>query len=904
MKKRALTALAVVIFLLFVLFFNRIVNFVINIEWFKELGYLAVYFTKLKAIAILMVPTLIICFAAITLYYRSLRKNIVKWRKVVEVDPAKEKRNSRIFYTVNFLASLLFSYSFASGYWYTILQFTNSVSFNQKDPIFGLDVSFYVFKLPLLESLFSTVISLLIILLVITFMSYFVVSAGKTLDGTVRRMKKVPSFRTIQDDLINFAGRQLAVVAFLFMITVSAGYAIKAVKLVYSTSGVTFGASYTDIHVSLLFFKIIVVASLIAAVVIFVSLMRSKSKPIVVSVLAIVVLVAAQGLSAFAIQRFVVKPNEKTLEQPYIKYNIEATRKAFNIENVELNSFAVTNDLTKDDITANENTINNIRINSYEPALEFYNQVQIIRYYYKFNDIDLDRYKIDGKLNQVFIAPRELDTSSIQPVTWQNKHLIYTHGYGLAMNKVNSITSTGQPDFVIKDIPPTNTSGLTITNPRIYFGELTNDYAIVSTKIKEFDYPAGSDTQTTTYQEDSGISMTLMNKILFAMYYRDMNFLLSQDVTSDSKILINRNIVDRIKTIAPFLTLDNDPYPVLSDGKVYWIVDAYTTSDKYPYSQPQGSVNYIRNSVKIVVDSVSGNTSFYIVDKSDPIAASYSKIFPGLFKDVNTLSADLRSHFRYPDDIFTMQCATLGKYHVTDPGVFYNGEDVWEVAKNQTEVNGQLAASEAPYMMMKLPGADSEEMVLLQYFNIRSKENMSAMFAARMDGSSYGKMLVYTFPAQKTVYSPYLFKQNINQDTTISAELALWNKEGSQVIYGDTIILPVRNSLLYIEPLYLRASGENSIPEVKKIIVSYADKIILADSVDSALEQLFQYSGSSGGTTNGGTVTPGTTADQQAKLKQAQDLYNKAIEAQKNGDWSSYGSYIQQLGELLKQLSQ
>ncbi len=902
MKKRALTALAVVLFLLFVLFFNRIVNFVINIEWFKELGYLSVYFTKLKAIALLMVPILIICFVTITLYYRSLRKNIVKWRKVVEVDPVKEKRQKKIFYTVNLIVSLIFSYSFASGYWYTILQFGNAVSFNQKDPIFGLDVSFFVFKLPLIESLYSTMLSLLIMLLVITFLSYFIVSASNTIDGTVRRMKKVPDFKTVQEDVIKFAGRQLAVVAFLFMITLSVGYALKAVNLVYSSTGVTFGASYTDIHVSLLFFKVIVVAALAAAVVIFVSLLRSKSRPIVISVLVIVVLVAAEAVSGFSIQRFVVKPNEKTLEQPYIKYNIEATRKAFNIENVELSSFPVTNDLTTDDIAANENTINNIRLNSYEPALEFYNQVQIIRYYYKFNDIDLDRYKIDGKLNQVFIAPREIDTESIQPDTWQNKHLIYTHGYGLAMNKVNSITASGQPDFVIKDIPPTNTSGLEITNPRIYFGELTKDYAIVGTKIKEFDYPSGSDTQTTTYNEDSGISMTLMNKLLFAISYRNMNFLLSQDLTSQSRILINRNITERVNKIAPFLTLDNDPYPVLSNGRIYWIIDAYTTSDKYPYSQPQGNVNYVRNSVKIVLDSVSGSTNFYIVDSSDPIAASYARIFPGLFKDVNTLSEDLRSHFRYPDDIFTMQCAALGKYHVTDPGMFYNGEDVWEVAKNQTEVNGEMTASEAPYMMMKLPGAGSEEMVLLQYFNMRSKENMSAMFLARMDSGSYGKMLVYTFPAQKTVYSPYLFKQNINQDTNISAELALWNKEGSQVIFGDTIILPVRSSLLYIEPLYLRASGENSIPEVKKIIVSYADRIILADSIDSALEQLFKYKGGTG--TSGGTGTPATTDEQKARLQEAQSLYNKALEAQKNGDWSGYGSYIQQLGELLNQLSQ
>jgi len=361
------------------------------------------------------------------------------------------------------------------------------------------------------------------------------------------------------------------------------------------------------------------------------------------------------------------------------------------------------------------------------------------------------------------------------------------------------------------------------------------------------------------------------------------------------------NIVDRVKKIAPFLTYDSDPYPVLSNGKIYWIIDAYTTSNMYPYSQPEGDVNYIRNSVKVVIDSVTGSTNFYIVDNKDPIVESYAKIFPGLFKDLSTLSTDLKAHFKYPDDIFKMQSDVMGKYHVTDPGVFYNGEDVWEVAKTQKEVNGELTATEAPYMVMKLPGSDKEEMILLQYFNIRSKDNMAALFCARMDGDNYGKMLAYTFPAQKTVYSPNLFKQQVNQDTTISAELALWNKEGSQVVYGDTIIVPIRNSLLYVEPLYLRASGDSSIPEVKKIIVSYSNRIILADSVDGALEQLFQGS-SSGGQSSGGTGT--TTADQKAKLQQAKDLYQKALDAQKNGDWSSYGTYIQQLGDLLNQLNQ
>jgi len=904
LKKRALTAVSVMIFILCIVFFNQIVDFVINIEWYTEVGYLSVYFTKLKAILILMIPIFLVSYLTILLYYRSLRKNVVKWMKVVEVDAKKDKLEKKIFYIADTVLSLIFSFVIAVNYWYTILQFQNAVSFNTADPIFGLDVSFYVFKLPLIQSLFGTVLSLLVILAMITFGSYLIISAKETIDGAIR-MRKVPDFKSLLMDLTRFAGKQIAVLCFLLMIMLAAGYAIKALFLVYSTTGVTFGASYTDIHVSLLLYKIIVAVSLAAAVVIFISLLSSRTKPIIISVALILVLIAAQAVTAFSMQRFIVKSNEKTFEQPYIKYNIDFTRKAYAIDNVEVKSFPVKDDITSADIDANKDTIENIRINSYQPALEFYNQVQIIRYYYDFNDLDLDRYIINGNYNQVFIAPREINTDSIEPKTWQNKHLIYTHGYGLAMNNVNSITSEGQPDFVIKDIPPENSTDLPITNPRIYYGEKTNDYAVVNTKISEFDYPRGTDVQTTTFKEDAGINMTLGNKILFAINKRDLNFLLSRDITSESKILINRNIVERAKTIAPFLTYDSDPYAVLSNGKIYWILDAYTTSNRYPFAQPQGNINYIRNSVKVVIDAVDGSISFYRVDKADPIAASYAKIFPGLFKDDSSLSADLRAHFKYPDDIFKIQCAVLGKYHVTDPGVFYNGEDVWEVAKTQKEIEGEKVASESPYVVMKLPEMDKEEMILLEYFNMRSKDNMAALFTARMDGENYGKMVVYTFPPQKTIYSPYLFRQKVNQDTTISRELALWNKEGSEVIFGDTIIIPINHSLLYIEPMYLRASGESSIPEVKRIILSYSDKIILAESVDSALKQLFDYkgAGSGGSSTSGGTTTP-STGDNATKIQEAKGLYEKAIEAQKNGDWSSYGNYIKQLGQILEELNQ
>ncbi len=900
--KRKWRIIPVFIVLILLAVFFSMTAFIINIEWFNEVGYLSVYFTRLIAVLKLMVPIFIVSYLCIWLYYKSLKSSIVKWKKVMEVDSNALKIERKVFFTINFLFSFAISFIFANNFWYTILQFTNSVSFNLLDPLFSMDVSFYVFKLPLIQSLYGTFMTLLVFLIIITFIVYFILTARDKITNGIKT-KRMPNFKAINTDITKFAGKQLAIVSALLMLMVSLGYVLKSLSLVYSTTGVTFGASYTDVHVSLLFYKIIAVASLIGAVVVFFSMLKAKIKPVMLSVSVIVLLVVLQGAASFSIQRFVVKSNEKTLEQPYIKNNIEYTRKAFNLDKIDVQPFAVKDTLTKADINSNIDTIDNIRINSFAPSLEFYNQVQIIRYYYGFNDLDLDRYTINGKYNQVFIAPRELNTETIEPNTWQNKHLIYTHGYGVAMNKVNSVTSEGQPDFVIKDIPPDNSTNIKITNPRIYFGEKTNDYCIVNTKISEFDYPKGGDNETTKYEGDSGIKMNFINEVLFAINQRDLNFLLSRDITSDSKILINRNIVERARKIAPFLTYDSDPYAVLSDGKLYWILDAYTTTNKYPYSQPQNNVNYIRNSVKVIIDAVTGKTDFYIVDSTDPIAASYSKIFPGLFKNLDKLSSDIKSHFKYPDDIFKLQCAALGKYHVTDPGVFYNGEDVWEVAKAQKQVEGEQTASESPYVIMKLPGQSSEEMILLEYFNMKSKDNMVALFGVRMDGNNYGKMIIYKFPPQKTIYSPYLFKQKVNQDTTISKELSLWNKEGSQVIFGDTMIIPINNSLLYIEPMYLRASGKSSIPEVKRIIVSYSDKIILADSVNSALEQLFNYKGND----NQGTVTPGTSGTPSNaagdKIKEAKNLYDSALDAQKNGDWAKYGEYIKQLGDLINQLN-
>ncbi|WP_333888109.1 UPF0182 family protein [Clostridium sp.] len=894
MKKR-ITLISVIIALVFILLFlDKIVSFAINVQWFNEVNYLSTYFTKLLAIAKLMIPLFLITFAVIWIYSRSIKNSVTKYKQTDAESGNKSKLGRKLFFIIDAVISFGISYAFSSSYWYTILQFANSVSFNTKDPVFHKDVSFYVFKLPLIQSLYNIIMTLLIFLVIITFITYFVlVSKDKIKSGFAGSFEKIS---LTNNGLTKFAGKQLAIVSSLILLNLSLGYLLKSYNLVYSTRGVAYGASYTDIHVSLLFYRIIIVVSLISAIVIFWSVMHSKVKPIVFSIILIFILIASENIVSTLVQKFVVKPNEKMLEQPYIKNNIDYTKKAFNLDKVEVKDFKVNDNLTKDDITNNKDTIDNIRINSLNPSLEFYNQVQIIRYYYGFNDIDIDRYNINGKYNQVFVAARELNTDSLEPNTWQNKHIIYTHGYGMVMSKVNSVTSEGQPDFVIKDIPPENSTGIKLTNPRIYYGEKTNDYAIVDTKMSEFDYPKGGDNSNNNYNGNGGIKMNAINKLLFSINQRDVNFMLSTDITNNSKILINRNIVERARKIAPFLTYDSDPYIVVNGGRLYWIIDAYTTSNRYPFSEPQDNVNYMRNSVKVIVDAVDGSINYYIVDKTDPIIMSYSKIFPDLFKNISELPSGFKEHLKYPEDMFNTQCSVMGKYHVDDPGVFFNGEDLWEVSKDQKQIDGEKDVNEAPYVIMKLPGEKNEEMVVLKYFNMRNKDNMVGLFAARMDNGNYGKMVLYKFPPQKTVYSPYLFKQKLNQDTTISKELSLWNKDGSKVQFGDTIIVPIRDSLLYVEPVYLRASGKNSIPEMKKIIVSYGDKTILSDSVEGALQQFFNMPADnpSPQAVDNSKNNPNTD-----KIKAAKDLYDKAIEAQKNGDWAKYGEYIKQLGEQL-----
>ena len=916
MKNKILNTVLISILLLVVVFFVS-TNFIINFQWFKEVGYLNVFFTKLIAISKLFVPIFILYFCVIAIYLFTLRKSI---RSLV--GDTKFKSVKKYFLISNLVISILGAGATATTQWYKILQFTNAVSFGEVDPIFNKDISFYVFKLPLVQSLFSTAISLIIILVLITVIIYLALGFK---DKIYQNKDNVININSKTYGIRKFAGKQLAVLASVLSLLIGCSYLLKSYNLVYSTRGVSYGAGYTDVKITMIFYKVIAIACVISSIVVFISILKLKFRPIIISIASIAVLIVLEPVVAIFTQQFVVKPNEMELEKPYISYSIDATKKAFNIDEIEVKEMEPNENITSEKLEDNKDIIENLKVNSTGPLLSFYQQVQLIKNYYEFNDADTDRYNINGKYTQVFVSPREINREAM--TTWQNKHLRYTHGYGLAMSRVNSVTEFGQPDFVMKDIPTVNTTDINLENPRIYFGESDNDYVIVNTEGGEFDYPTGDTENTFNYNGTGGLKMTPFNRVLFSIYERNPKILMSSSITSESRIILNRNIVKRVQEIAPFLTYDSDPYIVVHDGRLVWMMNAYTSTDKYPFSEPHEGVNYIRNSVKVVVDAFNGNVDFYVTDENDPIINCYLKIYKGLFKPLSEMPEDLKEHFRYPQDLFELQSKVLTKYHVDDPIKLFTEEDLWDrsldvvkhggdnlsqgdegkeesILNKAKENKNNEAENEGLYLMTKLPDEENVEMMLLDYFNMRGKQSMVALLGARMDGDNYGELVMYKFPPQRTIYSPILFKNRIQQDPNISKEISLWAGKGSEVIYGDIIIVPIEYSLLYLNTIYLKANSENSMPEMKRVILSNGDKIVIEENIEKALLKLFNYNSFEENKNSNKDETSNTeiTSDNSG-VKEAADLFNKAIEAQKNGDWATYGEFINKLGDVLNKMS-
>lgn len=873
-------------------------GFLVDIQWFKEVGYLSVFTKTLTTKILVFVPTFLIFFACIVLYIRTLKSKFLSFVDEAEsgfnIAGVTNKLIGGISAVVAFIVSLLFTQSF----WYKILEFLNATSTGVKDPIFGLDASFYMFKLPLIKSILSLLMFIVVVLGIIALIFYFTLKAQEGINGLrgVIDIEKGVKER--------FIARQLASLGSIFLVFLAFLFGIKALDLVYSPGGVTYGAGYTDIHVSLPAYGILAAACIVAAIIFAISVAKKRFKPVLYSAGVIVVLVVVQAAASGIVEKFIVTPNARDKEMPYITNNIEFTRKAFGLDTIEQRDFPVQNNLTPKDIEDNKITIDNIRINEFDRIGEVYNQIQAIRNYYKFNNIDIDRYNIDGKLRQVLIAPREIDSSNREEKfqTWQNKHLFYTHGYGLVASYSNSVGPTGLPNFISKDIPVSGP--IKVDKPQIYFGELTNDYSIVGAKSNEIDHPSGNENKETRYDGKAGINLGFANRVLFAINQQSINFLLSSEINSNSKILLHKNIVERVNKIAPFIEYDNDPYIVASNGRLYWILNGYTISDKYPYAENYGGVNYIRNSVKVVVDAYDGTVDFYLDDKSDVIASTISKMYNGLFKDISKMPKDLQDHLRYSEDVFMVQSSVYEKYHMTNPMIFYNNEDLWSIARNKG-ADGKEEKISPVYQLMKLPGEKEEKFLLTIPYTVAKKENMVSWLTVEADADK-SKLVLLKFPKEQAVYGPQQFNSKINTDTDISQELTLWSQRGSEVKFGEANIIPIKNSLLYVKPLYLKAQGGKGLPELKRVIVQYGDKIVMEENIPKALTKLFgadvKDDTPQENQPQGGTTAPVETPADIAK--KAGELFKKATDAQKSGDWAAYGNYLKDLEAQINKLQQ
>ncbi|MEK6557381.1 MAG: UPF0182 family protein, partial [Candidatus Margulisiibacteriota bacterium] len=671
-------------------------------------------------------------------------------------------------------------------------------------------------------------------------------------------------------------------------------------QILFSNSSLIYGAGYTDIHAGLIGYKTIMIISLVIVWLLFVSIFRRGILlPIEGVVVLVLVSVLLKGIYPTILQQLIVKPNEIEKERPYITRHIGYTRDAYRLSSIEEKTFNINPNLSLTDVQKNQDMISNIRLWDHRPLLKTLEQLQEIRLYYNFNDVDVDRYRLNGKYQQVMLSARELDADQLpeQARNWINQKLTYTHGHGLVMLPVNKMTPEGLPTFYLYDIPAKINVPLTMTNPDIYFGEATNKYIIVNTHAKEFDFPQGDNNQYTTYQAKRGIELSsFWRKVLFAIKFQEINIVFSDAITPQSRVLFDRNILLRVKKIAPFLQYDRDPYIVLSEGKMYWIIDAYTLSDKYTYAQPfMDSQNYIRNSVKVVVDAYTGDARFYLTDTTDPLILAYQKIFPNLLRPLSEVPADIRAHFRYPEDFFMVQAMMYSKYHMTDPQVFYNQEDLWVIP---TELFDEKVKPMTPYYtIMKLPEDQALTFRLMLPFTPAKKNNMIGWMSANSDDPNYGKMTVYKMPKEQMVYGPTQIESRIDQDTEISKQLTLWGQKGSQVIRGNLLVIPIENTFLYVQPLYLQAT-QSRFPELKRIIVAYGNKVAMEPTFEMALQKVFELgSGVSFGTTDTDQSLSGSQKKQadtqrvKQLINEANQNYQAAQRAVQDLDWKAYGEY-------------
>ncbi|NLB53003.1 MAG: UPF0182 family protein [Syntrophomonadaceae bacterium] len=898
---------------------SLVTNLYIDWLWFKSVSFQEVFSTiiinKVGLYGVLFLITMGLFYVNLWLTKKNVtddepRLKMDEERDIIYLEqpeaPWKElftgKTANYIFLAISIFAAFMVS-SVAADNWLVVQQFINRVAVGTVDPIFNKDLGFYFFDLTFYQFIYSTLMMVLVLLLIAVALIYLSNTTTQIIYGDWKKF--------------SFAKGHLAVLIAAIFALKAWGYSLNAYELLFAPSGIVFGATYTDITARLLNYKVMLVLSIIVAIILIATLAVKKLNLVYVSIGAwLAVSIILGGVYPSLLQSLVVQPNEFNKERPYLENAIEFTRQAYGLDKAENIARNVDYNLNIND-SKHDSTIKNIRLWDWQPSKTTFKNLQQLRSYYVFNDVDIDRYTIDGEYRQVMLSAREIDQSELpeQAKTWINQKLMYTHGYGVVVSPVTEITTEGFPEFYIKDVPPKFSTDLTISRPEIYFGEKTNEYVIVNTKQKEFDYPMGEQNVFSTYEGEDGVKInSLPRKLMLSWVLKDYKMLLSSDITNDSQILMYRNVVERIRKIAPYLAFDSDPYLVINnEGRIFWMLDAYTYTNKYPYSQPFDSAqnNYLRNAVKITTDAYSGEVNFYVADGSDPIVKTYSKIFPELYKPLDQMPADLQKHIRYPVDMFMIQAEMYTTFHMSDPWVFYNKEDPW-IIPNEI-VDDKQQKMDPYYINMRLPGEENTEFVLMMPFSPKSRPNMIAWMGARMDGDNYGNMMVYNFPKQETIYGPEQVEARINQNTSIAQQLTLWDQRGVRVYRGNLLVIPVDNSILYIEPIYLQADN-SKLPELKRIIAGFGEKLVMEPTLDQALIKLFgeapgitEPETPDGETPTGGTRPDDVTGESPSQTVQelsslARDYYDQATEQLKAGNWAGYGENIEKLNDVINRL--
>ena len=882
--------------ILIFVFASPVVWFFTELQWYDSLGYKDVFTTRIVLETVLFVGSFAIAFVYLVANVLiALRVRSGPGLRAVGIRKSSIRSATGGVGLVGAAAVALILSGGAQSQWQALALFQHASPTGVTDPVLGQDISFYLLTLPFLHSVANWALGL-------GFLATLLIAALYSWRGDTFAFNFSPLAIAHLSGLFAF-----------FALALSAWIWLGRYDLLYAhNSSVVWGAAYTDVNARLPLYTFQAGAGIVLAGALAVNAwIRRFWLPVAAAGIWVAMLIIGQAYPAI-IQGFFVTPSAQTYELPYITRQLAATRAAYGLSNVTVSNFTGDQPLTAQDVQNDQVTVNNLRLWDYAPLIDTYQQQQTIRTYYTFFDIDLDRYVLSGVYKQLEISAREFDFSKLQASAqqWVNEHLVYTHGYGVAASPVNAVVGEGLPDYVVGNIPPTGS--LAVTKPAIYFGELTNTYVLAHSNTKEFDYPSGSQDVYTSYTGTHGVPMTPLNKALWSLKLGDFNLLVSSQVTDQTLMLYRRNIVARASEMAPFLTFDQDPYIVVVDGKLYWILDAYTTGSTYPYSQtqtfqPNGSnpsdINYVRNSVKVVIDAYEGTTDFYIIDPKDPIIRAYAATFPNMFKPIDSMPSGLRAHLRVPEDLFNIQVQTYATYHITDPKVFFSREDVWDVPTAQSSPGSVATPVQPYYVLFRLPGEQNPEFLLIMPFTPLGKQNMVSWLAVRNDGANYGQYVSYVLPKDKVIFGPQQVANRINENTQISTDFTLFHQAGSQVQQGNLLVVPIGNSFLYFEPIYLRANQASSLPELKKVILADQTQVVYTDTLQEAIDQLV-------GTNTGPppvnqppvTITPAVIVQITDLVTQANQHYTAAYQALASGDLATFASEMKTVGQLLTQL--